>query len=171
MTNPSADCLVTVGRIVGLFGVSGWVKVHSHTRPRAAILKYNPWRLRLKDGWKEVALRDGRMQGKGVVASLAGCDDRETARGLIGVDIALAIAQLPQPGRGEFYWAQLEGLEVVNRAGATLGRVSHLFETGANDVLVVRNGRERLIPYTAPVIEGVDLEAGVIRVDWEDDET
>ncbi len=160
--------LVIVGHVAGLFGVRGWVKVYSHTRPREAILGYTPWLIKQQDRWQERALLEGRPQGKGLVAHLADCTDRDQANDLIGADIAVRMEQLPVLKEGEYYWAQLEGLKVVNSAGQELGTVSHLFETGgANDVMVVRGRRERLVPFIPGVILNVDLEAGVIRVDWE----
>lgn len=170
MANPSRpDGLVHIGRITGLFGVQGWVKVFSHARPRAEIVDYSPWLVNVEGDWREFAVEDGRAQGKGVVAKLAGVDDRDQASRLIGADIAIRFSQLPPPSKGEYYWAQLVGLEVVNLAGERLGKVDSLFETGANDVIVVRNGRERWLPATSQVIREVDLEAGVMRVDWDAD--
>lgn len=168
MTNPSRpDGLVYFGRITGLFGVQGWVKIFSYARPREAIIDYSPWLVKTGEDWREMAVEDGRAQGKGVVVKLAGVDDRDQASQMIGADIAIKFSQLPPPSKGEYYWAQLVGLEVVNLAGQTLGKVDSLFETGANDVLVLRNGKERWLPATANVIREVDLEAGVIRVDWD----
>lgn len=158
-----------LGRISGILGLQGWVKVFSYARPREAIIGYSPWLVKIAGKWREVTLEDGRAQGKGVVVKLTGFDDRDQASGLIGADIAIKLTQLPPLKQGEYYWAQLVGLEVVNLAGEKFGKVSHLFDTGGNDVLVVRNGRERLLPVTANVIREVDLETGVIRVDWEMD--
>lgn len=170
MTNPSRpDGLVHFGRITGLFGVQGWVKVFSHARPREAIIDYSPWFVKTAEGWREMVVEDGRAQGKGVVAKLVGVDDRDQASKLIGADIEIKFSQLPPPSKGEYYWAQLVGLEVVNLAGQSFGKVDHLVETGANDVLVVRNGKERWLPVTPNVIREVNLEAGVIRVDWDAD--
>ncbi len=170
MANPSRpDGLVHFGRITGLFGVQGWVKVFSHARPREAIIDYSPWLVEINGDRREMVVEDGRAQGKGVVVKLVGVDDRDQASRLIGADIAIKFSQLPPPSKGEYYWVQLVGLEVINLAGQSFGKVDHLFETGANDVLVVRNGKERWLPVTANVIREVDLEAGVIRVDWDAD--
>ncbi|MHB8623527.1 MAG: ribosome maturation factor RimM [Sulfuricaulis sp.] len=170
MTKPSGtDGLVLFGRISGLFGVQGWVKVFSHARPREAIIGYSPWLVKISGDWREIIVEEGRAQGKGVVAKLAGVDDRDQASGLIGAEIAVKLAQLAPLKKGEYYWAQLVGLEVINLAGQGFGKVSHLFDSGANDVLVIRNGRERWLPATANVIREVNLEAGVIRVDWDAD--
>lgn len=158
---------ISVGRIVGLFGINGWVKIYSHTRPREAILNYSPWRVETAAGWRELEVAEGRPQGKGVVARLAGYSDRDAAVELIGAEIAILVAQLPEAGAHEYYWAELEGLRVVNLAGQELGRVSHLFETGANDVLVVQGERERLIPFGQEIVQRVDLDEGVISVDWD----
>ena len=73
------DRRITIGRVVGLFGVRGWVKVYSYTRPREAILRYDPWQLRLAGEWREHALAEGRMHGEGIIARLAGYEDRDAA--------------------------------------------------------------------------------------------
>jgi 16S rRNA processing protein RimM len=159
-----------MGKIVGLFGVRGWVKVFSHTRPKEAILGYRQWLVRGKEGWREIDVAEGRVQGKGLVVRLEGFTDRDVAAELVGAEIGVAFAQLPKPKKGEYYWAQLEGLRVINLEGAELGAVSHLFDTGANDVLVVKQGRrERLIPFTKYAVRDVDLDGGTIRVDWDED--
>jgi len=156
--------LIVLGRVSGLYGVRGWVRVFSGTEPRENILRYSPW---LLDG-QALAVVEGKRHGKGVVARLSGCDDRDQAAALIGKTIAVRRAQLPPPRADEFYWADLEGLLVETLNGTGLGRVSHLFETGANDVLVVQGERERLLPFVwDEVIKDVDFDAGVICVDWD----
>ncbi len=170
MSVPAPADVVLMGRIAGLFGIKGWVKVFSYTRPREAILNYHSWRLQLAEGWQELELAEGRIHGPGVVARFDGIEDRDAASQLVGADIAIERAQLPKPGRGEYYWADLEGLRVVNLEGVELGTVNHLFDTaGANDVMVVVGERERLIPFTKHAIREVDLKSGIIRVDWDAD--
>lgn len=165
-----ADRQLTVGKIVGLYGVDGWVKIESFTEPRMAIFAYRPWRLALHGAEREVASAQGHEQGKGMVAKLPHCDDRDAAAKLVGAEIRVPRSALPKPKRGEFYWADMEGLDVVTVDGAPLGKVSHLFATGANDVLVVQGERERLIPYvTGQFVKRVDLDAGRITVDWDPD--
>lgn len=165
----AAGDLVILGRVVGVYGVHGWVKVYSYSRDKADILKYSRWLLRREPDWKEFAVREARVQGKGIIALLEGQDRPEQARTLIGTDIAVRRAELPALATGEYYWAELEGLKVINLDGVELGCVSHLLDTGANDVMVVTGERERLIPYVRGVVRAVDRAAGVIRVDWEVD--
>ncbi len=161
------DNLVIVGRIVGLFGVRGEVKVHAYTEPREMILSLSPWHVRQGERWQPMELEGGRIHGKGLVARLSGFSDREEVRPWLGKDIAVRRAQLPPPLPGEYYWADLEGLEVVNLDGVSLGRLASAIETPAHDVMVVRGERERLIPFVLKdIVRDVDLEAGVIRVDW-----
>ncbi len=168
MTNPSRpDGLVILGHISGLYGVKGWLKVYSDTRPHEDILGYSPWLLKTTKGWQEYPLKAGRPHGKGIVAQLAGVTDRDQAGLLIGAEIAIRQEQLPALATGEFYWIQLEGLQVENLTGVSLGTISHLFETGANDVMVVEGDRQRLIPYIDSVVKKVDLAQGIIRVDWD----
>lgn len=157
-----------VGRISGVFGVKGWVKVYSYTDPRDNILNYPRWYLKQGGQWQAVEVESGRKQGKAVVAKIEGCDDRDAALALRDVEIAIDRDQLEVLGADEFYWTDLIGLRVVTIDGIELGEVDRLIETGANDVLVVKGDRERLIPYVREqVVRSVDLEAGEIRVDWD----
>jgi len=161
---------VLVGRIVGLYGVHGWLKIESWTEPRLRIFSYQPWLLgRTPDEAVAVAGAEGRNQGKGVVAHLPGVDSREQALALVGQDIHVAREALPPTQADEYYWTDLEGLAVYTADGQPMGRISHVFATGANDVLVARDGpRERLIPFVqGPVVKLVDLSAGRMVVDWD----
>ena len=160
---------MVLGRIAGVHGVKGWVKVYAETREREEILRYKPWYLRQSAGWQVVKPLEGRVQSSGVVvARLEGIESIDAARTLIDAEIAVKRAQLPKLKRGEYYWSDLEGMRVVNVEGAELGTVSHLFATGANDVLVVKDSeRERLVPFTKDAVKKVDLEAREIRVDWD----
>ena len=161
--------LITLGHINGVMGVKGWVKVFSHTRPREGIFDYGVWHL-TRDGVpiQVVKLEQGRSQGKGLVAKLEGVPDRNAALALVGLEIQITRDVLPVARAGEYYWADLIGLNVVNLAGDDLGRVDYLIDTGANDVLVTQGQRERLIPLVFDqVIKDVDLAAGTLRVDWD----
>ncbi len=175
-TRPAAGRQVLVGRIHGAFGVRGEVKLESFTEPKTAVLRYQPWTLRDPEG-RERALSGarGRETAKGVVASLPEVADRDAAEALRGTEIWVPRSALPPAKEGEYYWVDLEGLRVVNTAGVDLGTVSHLFATGANDVLVVHGGtpgnhRERMLPFVQPdVIRRVDFDTGTISVDWDAD--
>ncbi len=155
---------VILGRIAGLFGVRGWVKVYSYTEPREAVLNYGRWLLCSKDGWQEATVAEGQRHGKTVIARIEGYDDRDAAARLIGTEIGVPREDLPETGGNHYYWSDLEGLRVVGRDGAELGRVDYLLETGANDVMVVKGEAERLIPFVMDkVVLGVDLASGEIR--------
>lgn len=161
---------VLLGRIVGVSGLQGWVKLESWTDPRTGIFDYRPWIL-VRDGREQtLSPLDGRAQGKGIVARLPGVEDRDQALAVVGSEIHVPRAALPPTAPGEFYWSDLEGLEVETVHGVALGRVSHLFSTAANDVVVVRGERERLLPFLRPdVVREIDLAAGRMLVDWDPD--
>ncbi len=161
--------MILLGRFLGAFGVRGQVKIESWTEPRDAIFRYQPWTLRDARG-AERALTGvrGKASGKHLVATLPDVEDREAVEALHGTEIHVPRSALPPPQPGEFYWVDLEGLRVVNSDGTDFGTVSHLFSTGANDVLVARGDRERLIPFVEPdFVRSVDFEAGVVTVDWD----
>ena len=160
---------VLLGRIVGVYGVKGWVRIESHTRPREAIFGYSPWGLGLKSGWERHTVLNGEAHNKSLVARIEGVDDRELARELIGIEIAVPREDLPSAEKGEIYWADLIGCSVVNQEDQDFGKVTGLLETGANDVLIVEGERERLIPYTDDTVKEVDLDRALIKVDWDED--
>ena len=159
-----------MGRILAPYGVKGWVKVVTFTEAPENLLAYSPWHLLLNGCWQVAEVLDGREHGKGLVVHLAGCEDRDSAAGFGGTDIGVYRSQLPAPAADEYYWSDLVGLQVFTLQDTLLGVVDHLIETGANDVLVIRGEREHLVPFVREqVIKSIDLETGVIRVDWDPD--
>lgn len=155
---------IVLGRISGVYGVRGWLRIFSETVPIDNILSYSPWLL----NDEPYTVAEGRKHGKGLVVRLAGHGDRDQAAALVGQRILVYRDQLPPPRPDEFYWADLEGLRVETLDKTLLGRVSHLFDTGANDVLVVIGERERLVPFLwDSVVKDVDFDAGRIQVDWD----
>lgn len=169
MTRES-DNTVDVGKISGVFGVKGWLKIFSYTSPKENILNYSPWLLKKAGEVKTVEVVDGHLQGSGVIAQIKGVNDRNQAETLLGSEIFIRREQLPATSEGEYYWSDLIGLEVVTADGVALGVVDSLLETGANDVLIVKGERERAVPFIkGQVIIEIDREAGRIVVDWDPD--
>ena len=160
---------ILLGRVLGAFGVRGELKLHSFTDPPAKVLKYQPWVLVHRGVEREIANARGRDTAKGVLLTLTEVVDRDQAEALAGAEIWVPRSRLPAPKPGEYYWVDLEGLRVVNREGVLLGTVSHLFETAANDVIVVAGDRERLVPFLDDYVLGVDFDAGQVTVDWDPD--
>jgi len=157
-----------VGKINGLFGVQGWVKIFSHTHPRKNILSYQPWHIEIEGQWKTLDIVNGREQGKTIVAQLKDISDRDQARAMIGVDLYIEKSQLPRLSKGEYYWEDLIGLEVVNQENIILGKVNSLVDTGANHVLIVTGTKEHWVPYVEPFLISVDIDKQQILVDWDE---
>ena len=156
-----------MGRVAAPYGVRGWVKVQTLTESIEGLLAYNPWWIGRSDQWSPRRLLEGRVHGNGLIAQIEGVADRTDAVSLRGASIAVLRSELPAPPSGQYYWADLIGLSVVNRQGEALGQVAEVLSTGANDVIVVRGDRERLIPFVEPVLCEVDLGAARLVVDWE----
>ncbi|WP_312934351.1 ribosome maturation factor RimM [Pseudomonas sp.] len=174
-TPEMADDLIVVGKIFSVHGVRGEVKVYSFTDPIENLLGYRHWTLRREGSVKQVELVSGRSNKKELVAKLKGLEDRDEARLLSGYEICVSRSLLPNLNDDEYYWYQLVGLSVINQDEQLFGKVDHLLETGANDVVVVKpcagslDDRERLLPYTRQCVLAIDLEAGVMRVEWDAD--
>lgn len=191
--NDSNNQPVVLGKIVGFHGVKGWLKVHSETAPRENIVSYSQWLLggsqrqpshKITD-WQTVKVTSGRKSGKNIIAQLDGIDSREKAETLLGKTIAVRRSALPSLADDEVYWTDLVGCTVVDNDGQVIGPLQRLFETGANDVMVVldhrdtgesaddsaqKYGAEILIPWIRPsVVTKVDLVQRRIEVDWDPD--
>ena len=162
---------ILLGRIVGAFGIRGQIKIESWTEPRDAIFRYQPWILRdVQGSEREFQGARGKESGKHLVATFPDVTDRDVVEAMRGTDIYVLRSALPPPKAGEFYWIDLEGFRVVNLEGVDFGTVSHLFSTGANDVLSVRGDRERMVPFVEPdFVKSIDCDGGLITVDWDPD--
>ncbi len=161
---------IIVGKVVGVYGVKGWIKIRSYTNKREDILNYKSLILNRRGQQQVITLRDGRQQGKAIVAHLSGIDDRDAAAEFINAELAIQRDQLPKLAADEYYWTDLIGLQVVTENGQHLGQVIDLMETGANDVVVVKGSEEHLIPFLQPdVIKVIDLEKQCMTIDWDPD--
>lgn len=171
----SKEQQITLGKMGAVYGIKGWLKIHSFTDEPDAILDYFPWSLKLGNNVQTVEITDWRKHNKGLIVKVAGIDDRDEAQALVGSEILTSEAALPELPQGDFYWRDLIGLSVVTNKGYDLGVVTDMMETGANDVLVVKanlndgfSKKERLIPYLfEQVIESVSIENKQICVDWD----
>jgi len=173
-----ADDLHEVGRILGAWGVKGWIKVQPHADDPTALLEARRWTLtRANDARPDadpgsLTILHARRHGEFVLAQAAGIADRDAADALRGRRVSLARSAFPQPPTDAYYWVDLIGLPVVNREGVALGTVVGLLETGAHEVLRVcateagADACERLIPFVNAYVDEVDLAGRVIRVDW-----
>lgn len=166
---------VTLGKIGAVYGIKGWLKIHSFTDEPTAIFEYSPWTLVLGGNSQLVEVSEWRRHSNGLIAKLTGVNDRNDAQLRVGAEISVQSDLLPELPEGEFYWRDLIGMDVVNTQGYSLGKVTDIMETGSNDVLVVKANRtdafgkkERLIPYLdEQVIKDVSLDSKQINVDWD----
>lgn len=167
------DKRVALGRIGAPHGIKGWVRVVSDTWPPEEILSYACWQVQRRDEWHEFSVVQARPQGKALVVQLQDAqghliEDRDEAALWRNTPIAVWRSELPELEADEIYWADLIGLNVETVEGVALGKIHTMMETGANDVLVVRGERERLIPFVRDiVVKEIDVARSLIRVDWD----
>jgi 16S rRNA processing protein RimM len=161
-----------IGKTVTVFGVRGWLKLISYTEQPESIFSYQPWLIGNDQQQHKVTVDAWKHHGSGLIAHLAGIDDRDIARTWCRKNIRISKFLLPTLSDRDLYWYQLEGLSVTScyeGQQKKLGIVKCLMETGANDVLVVTDddSKERLIPYAEQFITNIDLNAGTIDVVWD----
>lgn len=160
--------VVPLGHVSGIHGVKGWVKIHSQTEPRESIFEYQPWLL--GESHEEIRIRQGKKHGNKLIALLENTNDREKAQSLVNAPIAVYRDQFPELSGNEFYWTDLLGLSVQLEDGKELGTIEQMLATGANDVMVVRGDRERLIPFVqGQYVKKIDLDEAIVVVEWDPD--
>jgi 16S rRNA processing protein RimM len=164
---------VEVGRVLGAWGIKGWIKVQAFADDPQALFSTKRWHLLPPEGPHAVAMpallrvTQAREHGGMVVAGAQEVVDRNAAEALKGARVFVARSSFPTAGADEYYWVDLIGCSVINREGVELGSVADLLDTGAGSVLrVVVGDSERLIPFVAAYVDDVDLGARRIRVDW-----
>jgi 16S rRNA processing protein RimM len=163
--------MVIMGRVASAHGIKGWVKIQPYTEYLDSLLDYKTWWIGSEQGpWQEVKVLECEAHNKTLAALLPNCSDRNASEKLKGLLIAVPRDSLPKQPDDEYYWSDLIGLSVITESGVTLGLVTQLLETGANQVLMVQgDSGEILIPFVATAIKQVDVKNRTIRVDWSAD--
>lgn len=163
------DSKVILGKISGVHGIQGWVKVYSYTRPPEHIFAYPRWQLQQgANCYGTRSVLEHRKQGRKLLVRLQGVDTRSLAEQLVDQEIAVDAEELPAL-EGEYYWRELIGMTVRDPRGRELGQVVDLMETGSNDVLLLRDGKGRslAIPWLPEVVLEVDTTNALLVADWE----
>ena len=177
----SAPDMIVLGRIVGPYGLQGWVRLHPFGDDVAALGKMQQWMLGADPAgaeWMPHALRELRPHADGWIVLFAGIGDRNGAEAIDGLYVAAPRSELPKVADNEYYWADLVGLNVVNMQDEQLGKVVELLSCGAHEVLCVEeevagtsagSAKRRLLPFVAQVVKNVDPANATIRVEWGSD--
>jgi 16S rRNA processing protein RimM len=146
------------------------VKIAPHTPSAEVLRSTRRWWLLEAGGERELQVSAVRGHGSSLVAKWEGCDTPEAADALKGVAIAVARGDFPPLAGQEYYWVDLIGLQVINRREQKLGVVKGLRASAAHDLLEIEptsKGAQVLVPVVADFVDGIDLAAGTIRVNWE----
>jgi len=170
-----SDDYILLGKISGVHGIKGWVKVFSFTSPRIKITEYSQWYMKgSKDqSWVSRKLVEGKEQGKNIIARFDNINYRDEAEALVGTEIAIHKDQLEVLAENEYFWRDLIGLSVETISGEKLGQIDWIFDTGSNDVIIVKDtegaeAKEHLLPYLfGDVIKSVDIKKSLMVVDWD----
>lgn len=163
----TASKRILIGKISGCFGVKGWLKIFSYCQPRDNITSYDRWIVNDKVYCAVESVKHGKL----VLAKLDGIDDKDSALAMLGQKIEIDKQQLEDLEDEQYYWHDLIGLQVTNKAGVDFGTVHSLMETGADDVMIVDGERQRIIPFIMHrfIIE-VNLAQNSMLVDWHEDD-
>lgn len=157
---------VLIGKVLKPHGIRGELKILPFSGNPGELLGVDEIYLGPQPDSRSYKVQKARSQGKFLLLQLAGVGDRNTADTLIGLEVRVVLDALPDLAPNEFYWYEMEGLEVSTVNGRRLGRVASLMATGAHDVLVIKGGdAEYLVPAINEIIIKVDQQAGTLVID------
>lgn len=165
MNQPHADATrVCLGIVVGARGLKGEVRIKSFTAEPEDVAAYGA--LESEDRQRSYTIKVLGFQNGSVIARIAGIGDRTAADRIKGEKLYVARTALPKTGEGEYYHADLIGLRVERTDGVSVGRVTAVGNYGGGDILDVAapDGKSTMVPFTASIIDAVDVAAGVVRV-------
>lgn len=171
MTTNKQKQYIIIGKLGKLHGIQGWLNLYSDTHPKNAILEYDPLYLEQQPKiWEKLNIDAIKPHGNHFLIHIKNLNTPEAAQAYTNKNIAILREQLPPLPADEYYWSDLCGLTVINQNNIILGVIDHLIATGKNDVMVVIGPKEHLIPFLRhQVILEIDLEAKIMRVDWDED--
>jgi 16S rRNA processing protein RimM len=160
-----------MAKIVGVHGVKGTVKVHSYAEDISAFNPGDSVFFKLLTGEiKTYTIEWVKPHQRRLLIGFTEINNRDQAEKLVGSELLMNRADLPEPEEGTYYWDDIIGLTVFTVHNETLGRVTSIIQTGSNDVYVVKRSDEddsveTLIPALESVVVAIDLEKKTMRVD------
>jgi len=169
--------LFPIGRVVKPHGVKGKLKVEYYGVDFPGLSLYREIFIEDERGRPEAyEVLETIPQPPRFILRLKGIEKIEEAESLTGREILVKRDALLELGEGEYYWADILGVEVETQGGKRIGKVKEIFPTGANDVYVVEGKRgEILLPATEEVIQSIDIKRRLMKVVrkeglWEDED-
>lgn len=166
MADTEQSEFVLLGKVNKAHGIRGEIKVYPYSgQPQSFAADYQRILLAPENRSVPVAytIEKTRVQGKQVLLKLENCSDRTTAELLVGQRVYVRAEDLPELAEDEFYLQELQDKEILDTTGKRLGRSSHILDTGAQDILVVRkDGKEYLIPVVRDFIVTIEEERVVV---------
>lgn len=161
---------ILIGQISKPHGIRGWSNIVSYTVPKSNVFQY-PWQIYFQDNWQTISKIEHSEPGSKLYAKLPASDSRTMADNLAGIKIWMHRSNLPKLPKDDYYWDELIGMKVIDIHGETLGVVDYLFDTGSNDVIVIKGKSEHMVPYLDSVIQSINKKNNLITIDWDVSDT
>ncbi|AGF79872.1 16S rRNA processing protein RimM [Desulfocapsa sulfexigens DSM 10523] len=147
---------VLIGKVTKAHGIKGELKMHAYSGELQSVTRHKKLILVSRDGLiTPMQVVQARIGNRDAIVSLEGVSDRNQSEALCGMGVLVCKEDLPTPDADEFYLHELEGLEVRTTEGSIVGTVEAFSNNGAQDLLVVKSGRNEVL---IPLIPGMITE-------------
>ena len=155
-----------IGQIVNTFGVKGMVKVNPFTDDITIFDKLKKVYICKKASMEEVEIEEVKYHKNMVLLKIKGINDMNQAEKCKGLYLKIHRKDAIKLPKDTYFIADLLGLEVYTDEGVLLGKVDDIYNTGSNDIYVVKDdlGKQILLPGTKEVLKEISLEKEKIVV-------
>lgn len=145
---------VIIGKVISTHGIHGWLSIYCYAHPPDNLKNYNTF-IFLNNLIRQIDITDIKVMPKKVIIKIKDYNDITTSENILGKDILIHKSDMPKLVDGEYYWKELEGLEVVTSEEKFLGVVDFIFNNGSNDVLAIKYNNKYI--YIALIKDNITL--------------
>ena len=139
----TSDDTIVIGKIISTHGIDGWVAIESYSYPREKINTYNPY-LIVDEQHLPITIKELKIMPKKIIIKLEGYNNISDSEKILGEKIYIKTSDLKTLEDGEYYWHDLEGLDMYTTKQHYLGKVDFIFNNGSNDIMAIKNNNDHI---------------------------
>ena len=139
----TSDNAIVIGKIISTHGIDGWIAIESYSYPREKINTYNTY-LIIDEQHLPITIEELKIMPRKIIIKLEGFNHISDSEKILGEKIYINTSDLKKLEDGEYYWHDLEGLDVHTTKEHYLGKVDFIFNNGSNDIMAIKSNNDHI---------------------------
>ena len=139
----TSDNAIVIGKIISTHGIDGWIAIESYSYPREKINTYNTY-LIIDEKHLPITIEELKIMPRKIIIKLEGFNHISDSEKILGEKIYIKTSDLKKLEDGEYYWHDLEGLDVYTTKEHYLGKVDFIFNNGSNDIMAINSNNDHI---------------------------